>query len=399
MTSRHWLVPDARAWFAPVAWSLGLAALTVTYANVALQLFHARRFLPGTKFVIEQAYAGLHAPSQVEGLALAYPPIPIIAFAVLGRPEIASTVFAVAATLALIGLAMCTSDLISTVLLVLALLTPAVTTDALADASAWLFAAMLAWSMYLLVRFTEREYSVYLFGAGLLIAFGSFIDVRIGAFAALASVSLFVLYALKRQPYEGLSVIVAMIFPIVYFAAAWAFVSWVFERQLALLVPHLNLRPVLAAYPVAIASFVVATCVGISCRTAYRRFAIAIFLSLLVIVFLASITGLAFGAGEFALLGLACSLAAVTQVENVWLRRFAALVVLASAVALSYTLPPLVPQTLNLRATETIAPPAVTHASWESYVVGIRLTLAVLLGVGVVLLGIHSLKKLTGSTA
>jgi hypothetical protein len=398
MTSRH-LVPDARAWFAPVAWSLGLAALTVTYANVALQLFHARKFLPGTKFVIEQAYAGLHAPSQVEGLALAYPPIPIIAFAVLGRPEVASTVFAVVGTLALVGLAICTSDLIASVLLVLALLVPTVTEEALADASAWLFAAMLAWSMYLLVRFTEREYSVYLFGAGLLIAFGSFIDVRIGAFAALASVSLFVLYALKRQPYEGLSVIVAMIFPIVYFAAAWAFVSWVFERHMSLLVPHLNLRPVLAAYPVAIASFVVAACVAISCRSAYRRFAIAIFLSLLVIVFLASITGLAFGAGEFALLGLACSLAAVTQVENVWLRRFAALVVLASAVALSYTLPPLVPQTLNLRATETIAPPVVTHASWESYVVGIRLTLAVLLGIGVVLLGIHSLKKLTGSTA
>jgi hypothetical protein len=399
MTTRHWLIPEPTRWLVPVALSLGLAALAVAYANVALEIFHTRTFLPGTKFVIEQAYAGLHAPSQIEGLALAYPPIPIIAFAVLGRPEVASTIFALAATLALVVLAAKSSDLVATVLLVLALLMPAVTTEALADATAWLFAAMLAWSMYLLVRYTEQEYSVYLFGAGLLIAFGSFIDLRIGAFAAVASVLLFVLYALKRQPYHGLSVIVAMVFPIVYFGAAWAFVTWVFERHGAVILPHLNLRPVLAAYPVAIASFIAAACVAISCRTTYRRFAFAIFLSLLVIVFVASISGLSFGAGEFSLLGLACAIAADTQIENVWLRRFAALVVLASAIALSFTLPALVPQTLNLRATETVAPPVITHAAWEGYLMAIRLTVAFLLAVGAVLLGLHSLKKLTGTTA
>jgi hypothetical protein len=399
MVERRYAIPDAKHWLVPVALSVGLAALSVAYTNVALEIFHTRTFLPATKFVIEQAYAGLHAPSQIEGLALAYPPIPIIAFAVLGRPEVASTVFALAATLALFGLATKSSDLIASVLLIFALLMPAVTIEALADAPAWLFAAMLAWSMYLLVRYTEQEYSVYLFGAGLLIAFGSFIDLRIGAFALVASVCLFVLYALKHQPYQGLSIIVAMIFPIVYFGAAWAFVTWVFERHGAFILPNLMLRPIVAAYPVAIASFIAAACVAVSCRTTYRRFAFAIFLSLLVIVFVASISGLSFGAGEFSLLGLACAIAAITQIENVWLRRFAALVLLASAIALSFTLPAIGPQTLNLRATETVAPPVVTHAAWEGYLMAIRLTVAFLLAIGVVLLGLHSLRKLTGTTA
>jgi hypothetical protein len=399
MTARHWLIPEPTRWVVPVAFSLGFAALAVTYSNVALEIFHTKTFLPATKFVIEQAYAGLHAPSQIEGLALAYPPIPIIAFAVLGRPEVASTILALAATMALVGLATKSDDLITTVLLVVALLVPVVTREALADSSAWLFAAMLAWSMYLLVRYTEQEYSVYLFGAGLLIAFGSFIDLRIGAFAAVASVCLFILYALKKEAYQGLSIIVAMIFPIVYFGVAWAFVTWIFERHGAVILPHLNLRPVIAAYPVAIASFIAAACVAISSRTAHRRFAFAIFLSLLVIVFVASISGLSFGAGEFSLLGLACAIAAVTQIENIWLRRFAALVLLASAVALTFTLPPLTPQTLNLQATETVASPVITHASWEGYLMGIRLTVAFLLAVGVVVLGLHSLKKLTGTTA
>lgn len=377
-------------------WVLGIAVLTAVYAYVGQWTFAAGYFSPATKFVAERAYVGLHSASPFENLALVYPPVPIIIYAILWPPVVASVVLSViATTLAVWTAVRYTNDRLSAVLTTLAMLTPAVALTALADATAWIFAAMLTRAMYLLARYTEREYSVYLFQAGLIIAIGIFIDLRMAAFALSVSLALFFNYAAKEF-WRGVSVALVLVFPVIFFFIAWNFVQWVFTGHLAFLAPPLVWRPANEAWPAAAAYIVALLLVAVSPRGEHRRYLLAICLAPAVILVLSSATGLTLGAGEFALIGLACTIVAITQIGNLWLRRTGAAVLLAASIVLRFTLPPLATEMLNLSGSAVIGPPVVTHYTWEGWVTAMRIILAVILAILTILLARHSLAKLTG---
>lgn len=386
-----------KRWLVVGAWVVGIAALAVLYARVGEQIIGAGTLTPAAGIAIEKAYAGLHSEAPFENLALTYPPFPIITYAIFG-PIAAIVVFCATAAVALVWIALhYTKDTLTSVLLALAMVAPAVTLAAVADAAAWFFAAMLAWAVYMLARYTEREYSVYLFQAGMLIAIGVFFDLRMAAFAIAVGVLLFAVFA-SREFWRGVSVALVLLFPVGFFFVAWNFVQWVFTGHLAILLPPLGVRPMWEAYPAAIAAAFAVLCVAISPRASHRAYLAAVVFSPTVLIGLSSAAGVPLGAGEFALLGLACALAATTQVGNIWLRRLAALVVLVAAVALSFTLPPLPPYPLHL-AIPAIPPHVVTHHEWEASLAAIRDVIAVLLAIGTVVVAIHSLRKLTGETA
>ncbi len=389
-----------RRWLVIGAWCVGIVGLAAFYAYVATGIFRAGTFTPGTTYVIERAYAGLHSQSPFEELALVYPPIPIILYALLAPPPVATTVLAVIATaLAVYTAVHYTKDPLTAVLGAVAMVTPAATTAAVEDATGWIFAAMLARALYLLARYTEREYSVYLFQAGLLIALGVFIDLRMAAFGLAVAAFLFVAYA-GSEFWRGVSVALVVVFPVGYFFVAWTFVQWVFTGHWSILLPPLGIRPINEAFPAGIAYLVAVLFVGLSPRGGYRRYLVAACLAPLVVVLISSATGLTLGASDFALMGLACALVAITQVGNVWMRRAGALVLLASSIALSYTLPPLPAQTVHLAAPSQVIPvPVVTHAVWEQSVTDVRLATAVILAILTILLARHCLAKLTGRTA
>ncbi|HEX8806879.1 MAG TPA: hypothetical protein VF741_08010 [Candidatus Aquilonibacter sp.] len=377
-------------------WVLGIAVLTAAYAYVGQWIFADGYFSPATKFVAERAYVGIHSASPFENLALVYPPVPIIIYAILWPPVVASVVLSVIATMLAVWTAVrYTNDRLSALLTTLAMLTPAVALTALADATAWIFAAMLTRAMYLLARYTEREYSVYLFQAGLIIAIGIFIDLRMAAFAFSVSLALFFNYA-RREFWQGVSVALVLVFPVFFFFIGWNFVQWVFTGHLGFLLPPLIWRPANEAWPAAAAYIVSLVLVAISPRGEHRRYLLAICLAPAVILVLSSATGLTLGAGEFALIGLACTIVAITQIGNVWLRRVGAAVLLASSIVLRFTLPPLATEMLNLSGSAVIGPPTITHYTWEGWVTAMRIILAVILAILTILLARHSLAKLTG---
>jgi hypothetical protein len=382
-----------------IVWILGIAVLTVVYAYVASWIFNTGHFSPATKFVIERAYAGIHSAAPFENLALVYPPVPLIVYAVLWPPAVATVVLGVIATASLVWIAVnYMNDRVSSLLASLAMLTPSVALIALADATAWIFAAMLAWAMYMLARYTEREYSVYLFQAGLIIAIGIFIDLRMAAFALSVSLALFLDYAGKYF-WRGVSVALVLVFPVVFFFIAWNFVQWVFTTHWGILIPPVVWRPANEAWPAAAAYLVAVLFVAISPRGARRRYIITVCLAPVVILLLSSATGLEFGATEFALIGLAYSVTAITQIGNPWLRRTAAVVLLAASIGLHWTLPPLATEMLNLNGSAVIAPPVITHYVWESWVTTMRIVIAVILAILTILLARHSLDKLTGEAS
>jgi hypothetical protein len=377
-------------------WILGIAALAVVYSYVASWTFNHGLFSPATKFVVERGWAGLHSASPFENLALVYPPVPIIVYAILWPPVVASVVLGVIATASLVWIAInYTKDPLTSVLASLAMLTPAVTSTAMSDATEWIFAAMLAWAMYMLMRYTEREYSVYLFQAGLIIAIGIFIDLRMAAFALSVSLALFLDYAGKHF-WRGVSVALVLVFPVVFFFIAWNFVQWTFTGHFSFIFERIVWRPANEAWPAAAAYLIALVFVAISPREAYRRYILAICLAPVVIVILSSATGLELGAAEFALIGIACSVVAITQIGNPWLRRIASLVLLGASIGLTFTLPPLATEMLNLQQVPLIAPPTITHYAWEGWLTTMRIILAVILAILTLLLAIHSLNKLTG---
>jgi hypothetical protein len=373
--------------------------LAVAFTYGATWIFETGRFANATKFVVEHAYAGLHAPSPFEELALVYPPIPLIVYALLGYVG-ATVLLSVVTTLSLLWIAIRYSkDLVTAAFSSAAILMPVVVINELADATAAIFAAMLAWAMYMLARYTEQEYSVYLFQAGLLISVGIFIDLRMAAFAFAVSLALFIDFAIG-QFWRGVSVALVLIFPTVFFFVAWNFVQWVFTGTFSILFPPLGYRPIWESWPAAVAYYFALLCVAISPRSARRRYLVSVCLAPTVVVLLSSASGLTMAASEFALIGLAYAVVTTTQVGNIWLRRLSALVTLLAAVALYFTLPPLHPLALNLATgAQTIPPPVVTHHWWEIYVFGARIATAVVLAILTILLAIHSLAKLTGETS
>ncbi len=377
-------------------WVLGIAALTAVYAYVGSWMFQDGYFSPATKFVAERAYIGIHSASPFENLALVYPPVPIIIYAILWPPVVATVLLCVISTTLLVWTALhYTNDRISGLLASLAMLTPAVALTALADATAWIFAAMLARAMYLLARYTERDYSVYLFQAGLIIAIGIFIDLRMAAFALSVSLALFFDYAGKAF-WRGVSVALVLVFPVAFFFVAWNFVQWVFTGHFGILLPPLVWRPANEAWPAAAAYLVTLLFVIISPRGEHRRYLVAVCLAPVVILLLSSATGLTLGAAEFALIGLAYCVTTITQIGNLWLRRIAALVLLVASIGLRWTLPPLATEMLSLNGSAVILPPAITHYVWEGWVTAMRIVIAVILAILTLLLARHSLDKLTG---
>lgn len=377
-------------------WLLAIAALAVVYAYVGSWRIGHGFFSPATRFIADHAVAALHGTAPFENLALVYPPLPIIIFALLGSPTVASIVLCVVATTAVLWIAIrYTNDPLTAVLLSVAVLTPAITLTALEFPAAWLFAAMLAWAIYNLARYTEREYSVYLFQAGMIIAIGIFVDLRMAAFALVVSFILFIEYA-RKAFWQGVSVALVLIFPVVFFYLSWNYAQWVFTGKFGFLVPPVGLRPFWQTWPIGAAYIFSLLCLAISPRATVRRYLLAVCASPAIIVLVAAATGASLGAGGFALIGLAFSIVTITQIGNPMLRRVAALVTLAGAIGLRYTLPPLATEMFDLDPVQTIPAHVVTHYVWESWVFGVRIALAIILAILTVLLARHSLQKLTG---
>jgi hypothetical protein len=292
-----------------------------------------------------------------------------------------------------------TKDLLSTGFCAFALLMPAITTNIVADAPLWAFAAMVAWALYLVARYVENEYSVYLFQAGLLITIAFYIDVRVGIGALVLGAELFALYAV-RETARAICVTLVLVFPVAYFALTSAYVQWVFTGHPWVPLPPVGPRPIWHAYPVVLAYFIALASVAAVPRASRRRYHVAIFLTLPIV----SLTGQLFGrraaAGEVALLAMAGALAAITQIGNVWLRRISSLALLCGAGALALTMPPIPSQHILFNAP---APPAFVpspgHPEWELYVNVARWLVALIMAAGVILLARHSLRRLTGRTA
>jgi hypothetical protein len=249
--------------------------------------------------------------------------------------------------------------------------------------------------MYLLARYSEKEYSFYLFEAGLIIALGMFIDLRMGIFAIAVALALFIDYA-PQQFWRGVSVALVLTFPVAFFFVAWTFVEWVFTGTWGFPLPPLGIRPIYEAWPAGVAYAVALACVVIAPRGTQRRYLLAICFAPVIITLLSGTSGLTLAAGEFSLIWLAYALVTITQIGNIWLRRFAAAVLLLGSIGLSYTLPPLATQMLNLDQVTAIPPPVVTHYAWEGWMLVMRIVIAVILAILTILLAIHSLRKLTG---
>lgn len=380
-----------------IAWVLVLVALAAIYAYFASRMYQAGTFSPSLAYIVSKAYFGLHSNSPFENLALVYPPIPILLYALFWPPVFATTVICTVATgFALFRAVHSMEDRVTAGLVVVTLLTPSVTTGVLENPIAWLFAWMLGRAMFMLVRYTERGYSVYLFQTGMLIAVGIFIYLRMAAFALIASILLFLEYAFTNF-WRGVSVVLALGFPVAFFFLMWTFVQWVFTGHFGILVPPIGPRPIYQAWPVGVAYAAALIAVVISPRAPQRRYILAVCLAPLVIAAMPGLTGLAMSAGDFALVGLMCSVVPVTQIANIWLRRSCALLMALAAVALHYTLPPLATAMFNFEAVyQTIPPQVVTHHPWETYVVAARIALAVAMAIGLLLFARHALTKLTG---
>jgi hypothetical protein len=296
------------------------------------------------------------------------------------------------ATVALLWLALYRMhDWPSALCAALAPLAPGIAAHAVEHAAFWAFAAMLAWALYMASRYVERSYSLYVFQAGLLIAVALAIDVRVGIFALVLGLGLFASYV--REWRRGLCIALVLIFPVVYFALAWTFVRWSFSGTLALPSAGGNL---FAAYPVGAAFAFAFLCVAVAPRAKARRHQLVIFASVPIVVGLASLAGMGFSADDAALLGCAATMAAVTQIGPVWLRRVAALALAAACAALSYLMPasPMTPVAIDVSGLQSSAPvdvfiPALAYA---------RYAIALLLAIGVIVLARHSLRRLTGRT-
>lgn len=304
-----------------------------------------------------------------------------------------SATLAGAATVALLWLALYRmQDWPSALCAALAPLAPGIATHAVEHVAFWAFATMLGWALYMASRYVERSYSLYVFQAGLLIAVALAIDVRVGIFALVLGLGLFASYA--REWRRGLCVALVLIFPIVYFALAWTFVRWSFSGTLSL--PAAG-GSMLAAYPVGAAFAFAFLCVALVPRATAHRHHLAIFASVPLVVGLAALAGMSFSAADAALLGCATTMAAVTQIGPVWLRRIAALGLATACASLGYVMPssPMTPVAIDVSGLQSSAPvnvfiPALAYA---------RYAIALLLAIGVILLARHSLRRLTGRTA
>jgi hypothetical protein len=285
---------------------------------------------------------------------------------------------------------------VSRVLCTLALFAPAVTASALGIAPVWGFAAMLAWVLYMVARYVENEYSLYLLQAGLLVVIGFFIDASIAVYAIVLSIDLFALYA-ARQRSRGVSVVLVLLFPVLFAALSWAALEWVFTGHPWAPLPPAGTREIVTAYPTAAAYVVAVIAIALSPRATRRRYHIAVFMTWPIAIGVMWLLGRETSAGEALLIGTACTLAAITQIANVWLRRFASLALCVSAFALSATLSPIPIQTIALLPLPPLAQVQYVHPAWLEYVDPVRWGLCVLAAGAVVLLVRHSLRRLTGT--
>ena len=385
-------------WLVGAGWAAAIAALAGLYASVCARLFLLDEIAPSTTFVIEHAVAGMHAHDPLQGLALVYPPVPILIYAALGHPAFATAAVATLATLALLWFVFHRSgDIVTALLACVALLSPAITVDALGAAPFWAFAAIVAWALYMACRYIDKEYSLYVFQAGLLIAFAYFIDVRIALIALALGGSILLLLA-RRELRRGICVAIVLLFPIVYFTLSWGFVQWIFTGHPWMALPPLGSRGITSAYPIVLLYLFAIGCVAVAPKSRYPRLHVAIFLGIPVAAALGLWIGRGFSGGEIALLGLACTLTALTQIGNTWLRRIAALAAAAASISLAFTLPALPPH-----AIVSLAPPAtyaadLGHPAWEHVADIARYIIAIGLAVGIALLARHSLRRLTGRT-
>lgn len=394
--SGYSVVRGVRLWLGAAGWGFVATAITALYASVASLLVSAGSISPATLFVIEEANVAAHAVSPLVGLLL-YPPLPVAAYALLHDPALASAVVAMLATVSLLWFAFHrTGDALTALLLSASLLVPALTADALGSAPFWAFAALLSWALYLIARYAGRDYSLYLFQAGLQIAAALFIDVRAALVAAFAAAALFILF-LRDQRARGLSVAIVLLFPIAYGAAAWSFLQLVFTGHGWPAVSPLGFRAAWQAYPVALAYLLALTGIALAPRADRRRYLLAVFFALPLAALTAASLGVPFTAGELVLLATAGVLAAVTQIAAIWLRRAVAGALLAAMLWLPHVLAAIPPQrTATLPAILSVGEPAWLPDVWNRAFIEAHYVVAVLFAAGVLLLARHCALRLTG---
>lgn len=387
-----------KRWLPVAGWALAIVLLAGLYAGVATLLYHIGAIAPAAAFIIERAQ------ELLAGSSLTYPPLPVLVYAALARPALASAIVGTVATASLLWFAFHRmQDVVSASLASIALLTPIVTTLAIGDAPFWSFAAIAAWSLYMIARYVENPYSLYVFQAGLLIGVAFFIDIRIELFAAVLAVALFALYA-ARERARGMSVALVLVFPVIYFSLAWAFVAWIFTGQPWMPIPPPGEQSLAQAYPIEVLYLFALTAVAAAPRAHHRRFLVAVFATVPVVIGVCALTRRAFSAGEFVLLGVACTIAATTQIGNLWLRRFVALGTVGACLWVGHVLPAPPLQTLGVLqaavASRTVAAVGGTVVSTTvaPVLTLTRYAIAVVLAVGIVLLARHSLRRLTGRT-